>query len=526
MTIETAESGGSLVANVSSEVGEERAWLAFDWLIFRGLLMKLNKRLPIRNTVACGTAILMGAVTQGQTGTGYVLGNIPDGKGGIAGTISMLDAGGHVKFDSGGRIASASGRLEYKSTDPNGLYMGFEFEMDRHTANGGVRVSDLIVEFRQESVSGELQQYVFIDKLEVTSSRFQFAVAGDGGAVTEGETVVEAQSVVNGRLQLQLLELGTSKKHRHYSVRLVRPLQGKLLEIPETVTGLAAYAGNGNVSLTWTPSPGATSYDIYRRAASGIEGATPDIEGITATSYIDSGLKNDFTYYYDVVTVGPGGNSPHAIAVSAVPGLDSLIAMLKDPVAATRLRAVTELMTFKDVRTLKPLASAIGDADSGVRTAAVYGLVDQKDPRAVPPLIAMLKDHESDVRLKAVNALGLLGDKRATQPLIGQIGDGEAAVRTAAIESLGNLNDKTAATTLVKLLHDPDPKIRGLSVSALGQIKAATAAKSLAFMLKTETNADLKSKILVALTQITGKHLRSYTEWNAYLNPKQQAGSH
>ena len=45
-------------------------------------------------------------------------------------------------------------------------------------------------------------------------------------------------------------------------------------------------------------------------------------------------------------------------------------------------------------------------------------------------------------------------------------------------------------------------------------------------MLKTETNADLKSKILVALTQITGKHLRSYTEWNAYLNPKKQAGSH
>src|SRR6202043_549338 len=44
---------------------------------------------------------------------------------------------------------------------------------------------------------------------------------------------------------------------------------------PPTPTGLVATAGNGSVGLTWTASPGATSYSLYRGTASGGEGATP-----------------------------------------------------------------------------------------------------------------------------------------------------------------------------------------------------------------------------------------------------------
>ena len=72
---------------------------------------------------------------------------------------------------------------------------------------------------------------------------------------------------------------------------------------PPAPTGLTATAGNAQVTLSWTGSIGAASYNVYRGTSSGGESITPIASGITETSYTDTGLTNGTTYYYKVAAV-------------------------------------------------------------------------------------------------------------------------------------------------------------------------------------------------------------------------------
>ncbi|HTY24810.1 MAG TPA: fibronectin type III domain-containing protein, partial [Desulfomonilaceae bacterium] len=85
-----------------------------------------------------------------------------------------------------------------------------------------------------------------------------------------------------------------------------------------TPTGLTATAGKGSVTLSWTTSSGATSYNVYRGTASGQEGATPIRTGITATTYTDT-VTNGVTYYYKVSATNGIITSASSNEVSATP---------------------------------------------------------------------------------------------------------------------------------------------------------------------------------------------------------------
>jgi fibronectin type 3 domain-containing protein len=79
-------------------------------------------------------------------------------------------------------------------------------------------------------------------------------------------------------------------------------------------TGLAAAGGIGQISLTWTGVSGATSYNVYRgKATSESRLAT----GVTSTSYLDSGLASDKTYFYKVTAVISGVESAPSNEASA-----------------------------------------------------------------------------------------------------------------------------------------------------------------------------------------------------------------
>jgi hypothetical protein len=85
---------------------------------------------------------------------------------------------------------------------------------------------------------------------------------------------------------------------------------------PAAPTGLTLTPGNGQIGLSWTASPTATSYLIQRGTSSGNE--TTTVSGTdTSTSYTDSGLTNGTTYYYIVTasnSYGVGGTSTEASA--------------------------------------------------------------------------------------------------------------------------------------------------------------------------------------------------------------------
>ncbi|MGO8670283.1 MAG: malectin domain-containing carbohydrate-binding protein, partial [Capsulimonadaceae bacterium] len=89
--------------------------------------------------------------------------------------------------------------------------------------------------------------------------------------------------------------------------------------IPPIPTGLAASYGNGRVSLSWTASTGATSYNVYRGTASGGESATAFASGVTSPTYIDTAVVNGTTYYYEVAAVNANGTSSKSYEVNATP---------------------------------------------------------------------------------------------------------------------------------------------------------------------------------------------------------------
>jgi hypothetical protein len=87
--------------------------------------------------------------------------------------------------------------------------------------------------------------------------------------------------------------------------------------VPAAPTGLTATPGNAQVSLSWTASTGATSYNVERGTASG--GPYTTVNSPTTTGYVDTGLTNGKTYYYVVEAVNSVGTSSNSSQVSATP---------------------------------------------------------------------------------------------------------------------------------------------------------------------------------------------------------------
>jgi subtilisin family serine protease len=84
---------------------------------------------------------------------------------------------------------------------------------------------------------------------------------------------------------------------------------------PAVPTGLIASSSGSQVSLSWSPVPGATSYVVSRALPFKWElEANPPIEGhalavVTGTSYVDATGIPGARYHYHVSAVGPSGGS-------------------------------------------------------------------------------------------------------------------------------------------------------------------------------------------------------------------------
>ena len=87
--------------------------------------------------------------------------------------------------------------------------------------------------------------------------------------------------------------------------------------IPPRPTDLQATAGNAQVSLTWSASTGATSYNVKRSTTSG--GPYTKISSPDGDELPDTGLTNGTPYYYVVTAVNSAGESARSSQATATP---------------------------------------------------------------------------------------------------------------------------------------------------------------------------------------------------------------
>nr|WP_245746171.1 glycoside hydrolase family 9 protein [Evansella caseinilytica] len=88
-------------------------------------------------------------------------------------------------------------------------------------------------------------------------------------------------------------------------------------EVPAAPTGLTATAGDKAVLLEWESVAGANYYNIKRASVSG--GQYTTVASTNSTSYTDTDLTNDTTYYYVISAVNSAGESDDSAEVSATP---------------------------------------------------------------------------------------------------------------------------------------------------------------------------------------------------------------
>jgi prepilin-type N-terminal cleavage/methylation domain-containing protein len=124
---------------------------------------------------------------------------------------------------------------------------------------------------------------------------------------------------------------------------------------PPKVTGLTAAPGDGRVTLNWTASTATDldHYEVWMGTTSGSE-ANLNVSGLTANSYIKTGLTNDNDYYFKVYAVDTDGNrSPASDEVTCSPTLTPGVNRPSTPasfnaVASLNTAVLTWTASFQD----------------------------------------------------------------------------------------------------------------------------------------------------------------------------------
>lgn len=88
-------------------------------------------------------------------------------------------------------------------------------------------------------------------------------------------------------------------------------------------SGFSASGGDGEVSLGWAATAGASSYNVYRSTTSGSGYVKINGSAVTDLEYTDGGRTNGTAYYYVITSVNAGGESAYSAEATATPSATS-----------------------------------------------------------------------------------------------------------------------------------------------------------------------------------------------------------
>ena len=109
---------------------------------------------------------------------------------------------------------------------------------------------------------------------------------------------------------------------------------------PLAPENLSAVPGKKQMTLTWSPTPGASAYNVYRSSIVNREAMQPVAAALAGTRFIDTNISNGLTYFYTVTAHNDGGESPRAPEIRAGRGLPAAPTVTADTLAAVDFCAV------------------------------------------------------------------------------------------------------------------------------------------------------------------------------------------
>lgn len=147
------------------------------------------------------------------------------------------------------------------------------------------------------------------------------------------------------------------------------------------------------------------------------------------------------------------------------------------------------------------LIEALNENSKRMHAAAVSALANI-GPAAKEALIIGLKDPSYKVRAGCCEALRIIGDKDVIDLIIPMMADEKHYVRKEAAKSLGRIGNSSATGVLTNALSDCSRGVRLAAAASLGKIRDETAVKPLIERYKSETDYQVRERILKSLAMI------------------------
>jgi N-acetylneuraminic acid mutarotase len=152
-------------------------------------------------------------------------------------------------------------------------------------------------------------------------------------------------------------------------------LPSAVITIPSAPTGVTATAGNAQVTLSWTASPGATSYDVYYSTSAAVSPTNyVSVFTTAATSALVSGLTNSTPYYFVVTAINSAGvSAASSPAASASPS--AAAGVLAAPTGVVASPGNTKMVVSWNTVTGATSYDVYYSTSAAVSTASYIGLI-------------------------------------------------------------------------------------------------------------------------------------------------------
>jgi hypothetical protein len=164
-------------------------------------------------------------------------------------------------------------------------------------------------------------QRVFNVSINGTTQLSNFDIIAAAGAQNRA-VIRDLYAPANGSGQMVIQFTTVTDNAQINGIEILKPQ-------PLVPVGLAAAADNTQVTLTWLPCDGASSYNIYRSSTSGGPYTLISTAGsVTETGYIDSTVSYGAPWFYVITaanTYGESGKSSEVSASLAVAVLPSVV---------------------------------------------------------------------------------------------------------------------------------------------------------------------------------------------------------